>query len=92
MWTRVKPANNFSLKNGGWGAWEIALRYSYMDLTDTPVLTATGGKLDDYTLGLNWHLNPNTRVMWNYVHSESSDATSSDQDADVIQMRIQFDF
>lgn len=47
---RVKPKRNL-LQGGGCGAWELALRYSYLDLNDGLVL---GGKLSDVTVGLNW--------------------------------------
>lgn len=92
VFTRVKPTNPFSLSGAGWGAWQVTARYTHADLTETPVLTAPGGRLDDYAVGLNWYLNPNMRVMWNYVHSESDDTTTGDQDADVVQMRLQLDF
>ena len=39
-----------SVYQGGWGTWELAARYSSLDLTDGPV---DGGDLDVYTLGLN---------------------------------------
>ena len=92
MWTRVKPKTDFSLKDGGWGAWEAAARYSYMDLDDTPVAGADGGEMNDITLGLNWYLNPSMRLMWNYVHSETDDSAIDDRDADIVQMRLQLDF
>ena len=30
----------------------------------------SGGDEDDITVGLNWYLNPNARVMFNYVRAE----------------------
>ncbi|MBI1387079.1 MAG: porin [bacterium] len=92
VFSRVKPNNNFNPGEGGWGAWEIAARYGYFDLTDVAAAGALGGKINDYTLGLNWYLNPNMRMMWNYVHSESDDVSTGDQDADIIEMRMQYDF
>ncbi len=83
---RVKPKENFIGKEGtGPGAIELAVRYSSLDLTDAAV---TGGKLDDVTAGVNWYLNPNTRVMANYVHADL-DSTGT---ADAFQMRFQVDF
>ncbi len=83
---RVKPIHNYSNKpGGGKGAWEIAARYSYLDLDDKSV---NGGRLQDITLGVNWYLNPNTRVMWNYVFADLADGG----DADIFQMRVQIDF
>ena len=63
---RVAPRSNFDMQ-GGRGAWELALRYSRMDLDDGSV---SGGQLDDVTFGLNWYLNPNVRTMFNYVRSD----------------------
>jgi phosphate-selective porin OprO/OprP len=65
---RVKPLENFS-RAGGKGAWELAARYSYLDLNDGGV---HGGRLTDFTLGVNWYLNPNVRTMWNYVLADPS--------------------
>ena len=59
----VKPNNNYG--ENGWGAIELAVRLSSMDLT-----TANAGTLEDITVGINWYLNPNTRVMLNYVMGE----------------------
>lgn len=60
---RLKPKSNFDGK-GGTGAWEVAARYSRLDLDDDG---QDGGSGHDLTLGVNWHLNPNARVMLNYV-------------------------
>ena len=48
----------------GKGAWEIAYRHAYVDLTSGPI---SGGRADCHTIGLNWYLNPNMRCMLNYV-------------------------
>lgn len=52
-----------SVHQGGWGAWEVAFRYSSLDLTDGPV---DGGQLDIYTLGLNWWLTSYSVFSLNY--------------------------
>ena len=47
------PANPFSLDGGGWGAWEIAGRFSTIDLNDQ-LATANGvagGRQTIYTAG-----------------------------------------
>jgi phosphate-selective porin OprO and OprP len=82
--TRVKPKANFN-HGGGSGAWEVALRYSGLDLNDDNI---SGGVLHDTTAGLNWYLNPNTRVSWNYVHADKHQVG----DANMLMMRLQIDF
>jgi phosphate-selective porin OprO/OprP len=84
---RVKPTSNYLGKEGGTGAWQIAARYSHIDLSDSGI---SGGELDTVAAGLNWHLNPNTRVMWNYVFADPSDRYSGQ--ASIFQMRFQIDF
>lgn len=64
---RIVPNNDFTSK-GGMGAWEIAARYSMLDLNDG---TVTGGKMDSYTIGVNWYLNKNTRLMLNYIDTDT---------------------
>ena len=66
----IKPANPFSLAGGGWGAWEIAGRVSTMNLNDQ-LATANGvagGQQTVYTAALNWYINGNVRLMFDYLH------------------------
>lgn len=87
--SRVKPKKNF-LWGKGLGAIELTARYSQLDLSDESI---TGGKLDDITLGVNWYLNPNTRIMFNYVHAEVDfDNNVKDGNADLAGVRFQIDF
>lgn len=59
----------------GFGAWELAARYSVTDLNfrEGPDGMAAapggvrGGELTILALGLNWYLNPNFKVMMNYL-------------------------
>lgn len=80
---RLKPKSNFG--KDGKGAWEIAARFSTLDLTDKGL---TGGELDDFSVALNWYLNPATRFMWNYVSADRSGVGS----VDYILFRTQVDF
>jgi phosphate-selective porin OprO/OprP len=42
------------------GAWEVAARWSTMDLNDSSQgVGIKGGRGTNVTLGLNWHVNPN---------------------------------
>jgi len=81
---KLKPKHNYDGK-GGKGAWEVAARYSQLDLNDARI---KGGEIRNFTLGLNWYLNPATRVMWNYIRSDRTSGGS----ADILQMRFQFVF
>ncbi|MGR9086302.1 MAG: OprO/OprP family phosphate-selective porin [Gammaproteobacteria bacterium] len=61
----VDPAKPFSLKNGGWGAWELAMRYAQADLNDGDF---KGGQIENLTIALNWYFNNNLRLMADYNH------------------------
>ena len=90
---RVKPAS--IVGKGGHGAWELAARYSSIDLDDSDI---KGGEEDNITLGVNWYATPNIRFMANYVRA-STDSTSpisypaaGDEDVNIYQLRSQVDF
>lgn len=69
-----RPKSPF-VKEGGAGAWELAARYSRMDLNFEAGLVGTaavpgsirGGDQKIITLGVNWYPNANFRVMVNYI-------------------------
>lgn len=86
---RVTPKNNFSLKEGGWGAWEVAARYSNLDLDGAGI---NGGDMDLATLGLNWHINNVTRIMFNYSRANVDRGPINNAKADIFQTRFQIDF
>ena len=101
---RVIPKKNFSFSkdgcNTGMGAWEIAGRFSYLDLNDKAI---QGGTITDYTAGLNWYLNPNVKFVVNYIHSSTNyagvgglaplpGAISRRNETDMVGARCQMDF
>lgn len=81
---RVRPKRNFD-GDGGPGAWELALRYSHLDLDDGSI---EGGRLDNWTLGVNWYLNAHLRATLNYVRSNPDGRG----DADIFEARFQAEF
>ncbi len=100
---RVIPNHNFS-EAGGVGAWEVAGRWSYLDVTDNLI---RGGTMQNMTFGLNWYTNPYCKFVFNYIHSwsESPDFTGIgalgptfnnarlvNNQTDAFAMRCQLDF
>jgi phosphate-selective porin OprO and OprP len=73
-----RPAKPFDLKKGGWGAIELAARYSTFDLDylagapgTAPVTGAIrGGEQNILSLGVNWYLNPVVSVSAAYRNVE----------------------
>ena len=51
-------------------AWEVAARYSYLNLNDGPI---QGGVLSGLTLGLNWYLNTNLKFQFDWVYDRRHD-------------------
>lgn len=48
------------------GAWEIAARYSFVNLNDQDI---NGGSEHNATVGLNWFVNENVRLAANYIRA-----------------------
>ena len=75
---------------GGIGAWQVALRYSSLDLTDEDI---TGGEEDNFTLGLNWYATPNIRFAANYVNVlDVEGGINAGDEPEVFQLRTQIEF
>jgi len=64
----VKPNENYG--KGGKGAWEVAARYDWLDLTDAE---SVAGELRDVSIGINWYLNPAVRLTANYIYTDRED-------------------
>ena len=90
IFDKVKPKANFKLGESGMGAWEIAARYSTLDLDDGAI---DGGEMNDVSVALNWYLNPNMRIGLNYINSTIKNrmvgGVDLDDSVDVIQTRFQ---
>ncbi|OGT81899.1 MAG: hypothetical protein A3H91_02785 [Gammaproteobacteria bacterium RIFCSPLOWO2_02_FULL_61_13] len=82
------PRKSFNLKSGDPGAWEIAVRYSNLDLNDEDI---RGGELNDLTVGLNWYINQYVRLSANYVSVLDVSGGAHDNDEpSIYEMRMQF--
>jgi phosphate-selective porin OprO and OprP len=78
------------LEGRGTGALQLAVRYAELDLNDQSA-GITGGHQNSLTLGLNWELNPVSRVMYNYVHANFTSGTETDSgilDSNIIRFQI----
>ena len=75
----IAPSHPFSWQAGSWGAWEIAGRFSTINLNDQLATAAgiAGGRQNIYTAGLNWYVSGNIRFMLNYLHGDISRQASA---------------
>ncbi len=78
---RVEP-------NRATGAFELALRYSILDLNDGSV---SGGTEENVTLGVNWYYGRNVRLMTNLMHVDT-DSKGGSEDVNILQLRAQVYF
>jgi phosphate-selective porin OprO/OprP len=87
----------------GWGAWEIAARYSYVNLASTNVVnpvtnlgvlphTPNPGIVNDATLALNWWWNQYTRVQFNYINVSQNPNAGATGITNIYAARFQFEF
>jgi phosphate-selective porin OprO and OprP len=92
---RVKPFEDFfwvGTDGGrcfGTGAWEVAARLSYLDVTDANI---NGGEITDVTGGVNWYMNAYTKAVFNYVHSWTDYRSTGISEASAFAFRVQVDF
>jgi len=85
---RVRPHHNFNFGRGGWGAWELAARVSYLDLDSDNI---HGGRLAMLMTGVNWYLNPNLKWRFDYGFGQVRDHTP-EGNLNILQTRIEVDF
>lgn len=84
----IKPNKPFW--RDGWGAWELAVRASTVDLNDKDVV---GGRQRDLTLGLNWYPDHQFRVQANLIKVLDVDRPGSEFDGAapwIAALRIQW--
>ncbi len=72
----VIPTRNFR-PGFGPGAIELAARYAFVDSIDRTddEIIYDGGTMDHFTLGLNWYLTREVRIMANFIYLDARRAT-----------------
>jgi phosphate-selective porin OprO/OprP len=76
----------------GPGAWEVSARLAYLDF-DSPNLPRgpdglpVGTRTTTITLGLNWYLNDNARIMVDWVHAIPTFPPFGSSTADLVTVR-----
>lgn len=71
-----------------WGAVELGLRYSTLDLDDGAV---PGGRQHDWTVGANWYLTRFFKFQANYIRVDS-DRNGVELSPEVFELRAQLSF
>jgi len=64
------------------GAIELLARYSWVDLNDLES-KIEGGEGKNFTLGISWYINPNYKVMLNYIKVDHDKYADADGDFEV---------
>ncbi|MCX7320931.1 MAG: porin, partial [Hyphomicrobiales bacterium] len=89
----INPKHPVNFAIGDYGAWELAVRYSYANLND---LNIRGGEMKSTTVGLNWYVNQNMRFMFNWINGTVDKTSSAGLDTgagyNVFAMRTQVAF
>ncbi len=75
---------------GGFGAWQLAARYSSVDLNDHEI---EGGQADSVTVGINWFPTSTLRFSGNYVNILDNDGGAHHgEEPSLLQVRGQWAF
>ncbi len=85
-----RPNYNFDPRNGTWGAFELAFRYSVADSREHS-RAGRGQKMEMYTAGLNWYMTPEVLMKFNVIYLEGERDDFKD-DGWVYGMRFQYIF
>ncbi len=95
----VAPQHAFDPRNGGWGAWELAARYSELDFDDD-VLTlglannaSSVSRAQAWAIGINWYLTRHVKYVLNFERTTFTGGAAGGTDREpenVLVARIQF--
>jgi phosphate-selective porin OprO/OprP len=96
----VRPDHPFTSGSAGWGALELVARYGRLNIDDDafplfadPARSATSAT--SWTVGLNWYLNRNLKLVANYSETFFDAGAADGQDREderALFTRLQFSF
>lgn len=86
----IRPAQ--ALNEGGYGAFELVVRYSDAHLQGQHNGIRSDNKAELWTVGLNWYATQSVRFMANYNHVDLSQTAQAKQQAKALQIRGQLVF
>lgn len=110
--TTLTPTHPFDPRAGRWGAWQLVARYSELDIDHATFdsfsdPTTSARSAGAWSVGLNWWLNRNLRVLTSFSHTAfrggggvnlgipstlTAPATVTHQDENVLFTRVQLTF
>lgn len=75
----------------GAGLWQFGVRYDHLDLDDGPV---RGGRMDAWTVGVNWYWREHAKLMLNYVdvasrRTDPATGARLHDDPSIVEARVQ---
>jgi phosphate-selective porin OprO/OprP len=95
----VNPKKPFDLEANTWGAFEVAARYSVLELDEAtfPLFAnpaSAASSAEAWAVGLNWYLSRNLRLYLDYEQTEFEDgaATGDRKDEKILFSRFQISF
>ncbi|HZV61908.1 MAG TPA: porin [Methylophilaceae bacterium] len=101
----ITPKRPFDLDKGQWGAWEVALRYSELNVDDAAFddaaaarfasATSTTESAESWAAGVNWYLNKFVKLQTTFEQTKFDSAFANVRDRDterVLFSRFQVSF
>jgi len=92
---RVSPKNPVKPFCGQWGAWEVATQISYINLNELsaqPTVPGPGRRMTNASLGLNWYIQTNAKMHFEFIASDLNDRVVGDSMTHTYASMVQFDF
>jgi len=94
------PDRPFDFGGGHWGAWQLALRWSSLDVDGTAFRfgfadsTSSARHADAIAAAINWYLNRSVSVYLDYEHTMfgGGDGSGDRVDEDLFLTRMQLEF